>query len=80
METVGAPRECNREMKDKLPKDAVMLPIMSMLCHKCGKGIGTMIFRSDAAVDLVTSALKRSGPIVTCPECNKLVKFSKEDL
>ena len=67
-------------MTDKLPKDAVMLPVMSMLCHKCGKGIGTMIFRSDAGVDLVTDALKESDPMVACPECNKLVKFPREDL
>jgi DNA-directed RNA polymerase subunit RPC12/RpoP len=47
---------------------------MMMVCHKCGKGIGTMIFRSDQASDTVNNALKRTDPMVTCPECNKLVK------
>lgn len=67
-------------MATPLPKGAVMLPVMMMVCHKCGKGIGTMIFRTDEAVDRVTDALKKSDPMVTCPECNKLVKFPREDL
>ena len=63
-----------------LPKDAVMLPVMVMVCHKCGKGIGTMIFRGDQASDIVTNALKRTDPMVTCPACNKLVKYPRGNL